>query len=46
MDVNERIRIKIAMVAGGDREHAQPVETNAKRERLPGHAGPDRRDAA
>ena len=36
---------EIAMIAGADGEDAQPIERDADRERLPGHAGPDRREA-
>ena len=36
---------EIAMIAGADGEHPQPIERDAERDRLPGDAGPDRRDA-
>ena len=36
---------EIAMIAGADGEDAQPVEPDAERDRRPGDAGPDRRDA-
>ena len=36
---------EIAMIAGADGKHAQPIERDADRDRLPGDAGPDRRDA-
>ena len=36
---------EVAMVAGADTEHAQPIERYANRDRLPRDAGPERRDA-
>src|SRR5205085_8051382 len=38
----ERTMREIAMIAGADGEHAQPIERDADRDRLPGDAGPDR----
>ena len=37
---------EIAMIAGADGEDAQPIERDANGQRLPGDAGPDRREAA
>ena len=37
---------EIAMIAGADGEDAQPIERDAKDQRLQGDAGPDRREAA
>src|SRR5262245_66464875 len=36
---------EVAMVAGADRKDAQPIEHDAEHDRLPGDAGPDRRNA-
>ena len=33
------------MIAGADREDPQPIKPNAGRDRAPGNAGPDRREA-
>src|SRR3546814_12887947 len=37
---------EIAVIACGDREHAQPVEADAESESRPGDAGPDSGEAS
>ena len=37
---------EIPVISRADREHAQPVQRHADRDRLPGDAGPDRGEAA
>jgi hypothetical protein len=34
------------MISGSDRKHAQPIQSGADRNRLPGDARPDRRYAS